>query len=75
MTAPPLHAPDPSVSQVLIKLGEMSAQLAAISEQLKSIPDHEARLRKLEAWRYGLPLAGVMAVGSMGLTVYELLHR
>lgn len=72
MTAPP---PDPTVAQVLVKLGEMSAQLAVISEQLKAVPDHESRIRKLEQWRYGLPFAGLLAVSSMALTVWGLLRH
>jgi hypothetical protein len=35
-------------AQILLKLGEMGAQLAVISEQLKDIPDHEHRIRLLE---------------------------
>lgn len=73
MTAP---QPDPgSLSQILLKLGEMSTQLAVISEQLKAVPDHESRIRSLEKWRYGLPLSGLLAVGSAALSVYTVLHH
>lgn len=60
MTAPP---PDATIAQVLIKLGEMSAQLAAMTEQLKTIPDHEARLRALERFRFTLAGAVIAVSG------------
>ena len=72
MTSP---SPDPTIAQVLLKLGEMSTTLAVICEQLKAVPDHEARIRKLEQWRYGLPLSGVLAVASIALSLYQAMHR
>lgn len=63
------------LSQILVEQGKQGTQLAVIIEQLKAIPDHESRIRKLEQWRYGLPLAGVMALGSMALTVWGLLNH
>ena len=74
MTGP--QSPDPgAVSQVLLKLGEMSAQLAVIVEQLKAVPDHESRIRKLEQWRYGLPFAGLLAIASLAISAYGWLHK
>lgn len=37
------------VSQLLIEQGRITAQLAVVIEQLKAIPDHEQRLRVVEA--------------------------
>jgi len=63
-------------AQVLIKLGEMGAQLAVITEQLKSIPDHEQRLRALERARWPLPtVAGIAAVGSAVAAWVAVAHR
>ena len=31
----------------------------------KFIDDHEVRLRRLEAWSYGIPVAALIAIGSM----------
>lgn len=48
-------------AQVLMSLGKIEVQLAVINEKLNSIPDHEARLRRLERFRYmwvGLSSAG-----------------
>jgi hypothetical protein len=73
MNAP---APDSNsmLAQILIKQGEMGTQLAVITEQLKAVPDHENRIRSLERWRYGLPLAGVLAIGSTAISIYAALH-
>lgn len=75
MTMPP-DGSERSYDQILIKLGEMGAQLAVISEQLKAIPDHEARLRKLEAARWPLPtVAAVAAVGAAVAAWVSVLHH
>lgn len=50
MTAPQVSQATPDMTgQVLIKLGEMSAQLAAMDIKLSALPDHEQRIRVLEA--------------------------
>lgn len=70
------HPPQASTNDaILLKLGEMGAQLAVITEQLKDVPDHETRLRALEKWRYGLPFAGLLAIASAGLSVWATLHH
>lgn len=56
-----------TAAAILVKLGEMGAQLAVIGEQLKSIPDHEQRLRALERARWPWPT--VAAVGAVGAAV------
>lgn len=45
MTSPQQTA---TSDQILIKLGEMSAQLAVVVEKLNALPDHEIRLRALQ---------------------------
>ena len=68
--------PDPgALSQILLKLGEMGSQLAVMGEKLNAIPDHESRIRKLEAWRYGLPLAGLLAIASIVISAYGWLRK
>lgn len=74
MTTPPAPASDNS-AQILIKLGEMAAQLAVMGEQLKSITDHEQRIRALERWKYSLPVALLMALTSVALTAYGAVHH
>lgn len=59
-------------AQILIKLGEMGAQLAVISTQLQAIPDHEQRLRALERARWPLPaVSALCAVVAVIATVVE----
>ena len=52
------------LSQILIEQGKQAVTLARIEEQLKAVPDHEKRLRKLEqfSWR----LAGASTLGGIG---------
>jgi hypothetical protein len=40
---------DGMLAQILLKQGEMGTQLAVISEKLSDLPDHEQRIRTLEA--------------------------
>lgn len=74
MSHPQPADPTAMLSQILLKQGEMGTQLAVISEQLKAVPDHESRIRKLEQWRYGLPLSGLLAVASIAISVYQAMH-
>src|SRR5262249_26329974 len=66
---------DGALAQILLAIGEMKTQQAVMLEILKAIPDHESRIRKLEAWRYGLPIAGLVSAGSAGLAIYSTVHR
>lgn len=56
------------------KLETVQLQLAVISEQLRQVPDHEIRLRAMERWRYGLPLAGLLSAASMAVAAYGWLR-
>lgn len=75
MTAPVLPPSSDPTSQILVELGKINVTLAIISKTLDAIPDHEQRIRKLEAWRYGLPMTGLVAVASLALGVYEVMHH
>jgi hypothetical protein len=52
-TVPTVSVPAAQVTivDVFAKQVEMGAQLAVIHEQLKQLPDHEQRIRQLEAAR------------------------
>jgi len=65
---------DGILAQILLKQGEMNTQLAVIIEQLKTIPDHESRIRALERFRY--TIAGVSFIGGAlsGFAGYWLGH-
>jgi hypothetical protein len=70
------QVPDTAMlAQIFAKLGEMGEKLAAIGETLKAVPDHEARIRALERWRYSLPLAALAALGSAGLALASFLRH
>lgn len=54
---------------------KMGAQLAVITDRLGQLPDHESRLRKLEAWKYALPPAMLTGLGSFALSVWTIVHH
>lgn len=45
-------------------------RLARLEERVGAVPDHESRIRVLERWKYGLPLAGLTAVISAGISAW-----
>lgn len=55
---------------VVITAREIYDQITGLSAKVDSIlatnrtDDHEARLRRLEQWRYALPTSMVLAIGS-----------
>lgn len=60
---------------VFAKQIEMSAQLAVLGEQMKQLPDHEARLRVLERFRFTV-LGAAALISALGTWVGILLsHR
>jgi len=53
-------------SQILVELRELRIQVAVLTEQLKSVPDHEDRLRALERRVWAIPsVATVIAVAAL----------
>lgn len=67
-------------AQILIKLGEMGAQLAVISQQLTTVTaaqsDHEQRLRTLERRQWPLPtLAALAAVIAAVVAVLAYMRK
>jgi hypothetical protein len=77
MTTPPAPvSSDAMLAQVLLKLGEISTDVAVIKNDLKDLPDHEVRIRSLETSRAKIYGAAALmsiifsALGSwIGLTV------
>lgn len=37
--------------------------------------DHEDRLRMLERWRYALPMTLLIAIGSIGIALAQVVHK
>lgn len=60
----------------VVRLADIYAEQIRTSERvrliLEQLPDHEARLRSLERWRYSLPLAagGIIASVVLALAGY-----
>lgn len=56
---------------LLTKLDAIATKLAEMDRRFEKISDdHEARLRRLEAWSYALPVSLVLAVGSVGTSLF-----
>ncbi len=64
-----------NVLDVFTRVVEMQVQLAAISQQLTDLPDHEARLRILERFRYTLAGFALVAGGLSGYVGYLVGRR
>jgi hypothetical protein len=52
----------------------VQAEVAELHKAVECLPDHERRIRTLEAWRYAIPTAAVIAVGSVIIAVIENTH-
>lgn len=50
-------------------LQEIRDSVIRIEEQVKALPDHETRIRALEAWRWGL--VGVTGLLTTGFTFWS----
>lgn len=46
-------------------------KVTTLVEQAKAVPDHETRLRALERWRYGIPVAGVTAAVAATISAFS----
>lgn len=69
---PIMPAQQISLLDIYTKQIEMSSDLRTLKETL---PDHESRIRALEKWRYGLPIASLLAIASAGLSAWAALHH
>lgn len=57
------HAAEDPIATVVALLEE---KFKSLDRKLDKVTDdHEARLRRLEAWSYGIPVAALIALGSM----------
>jgi len=59
-----------TIDTILVKVGEIQTVLAVVDERTKRIDDHENRLRRLERWMYGLPIAALLALAALALDLY-----
>jgi hypothetical protein len=56
-------------------LGQMDAQQTTNGNVTRELADHEGRLRALERWRYALPTATLLGIGSAALAVLGYFHH
>ncbi len=78
LPAPVIPASPVTILDVYTKQVELGAQLAVIHEQLKAIPDHEARIRRLEEAKariYGAALAISLIVSAAGTWIGVMVTR
>lgn len=61
-----------TLKDVYVELMKIKESLLKVEEGVRSIPDHETRIRSLEKWRYGLPVSMVMALVSIAVAVISL---
>lgn len=57
------------------KLGDISDSMIRMEERVSVLPDHEARIRMLEKFRYSLMGAAVLAGTSAGIISALLTQR
>jgi hypothetical protein len=71
-----IEGADPTIrlADLYAKQIETTTKLAVIAEQLQAIPDHEARIRALERWRYSMPIALLAALASAGAAIASAVH-
>jgi hypothetical protein len=78
------------IREVANKIDLMREQLIRMDERMNMVQDHEIRLRTieqfnvadhggrigaLEKWRYALPASLVLAIGSIGASLLQLLGK
>ena len=61
-----------TLKDIYVELRRLQDTVAAMTPQSVQINDHEGRLRALERWRYALPTSLLLALGSSGLAVAEI---
>lgn len=54
-----------TVRDVYEAVHRLEAQVAELTAIAKALPDHESRLRRLEAWKNAIPPAIVIAAASL----------
>jgi hypothetical protein len=66
---------DGMLGQILVQQGVMGEKLAVITTKLEAVPDHEARIRALEKWKYSLPITLLLAIVSVALTILGYVRK
>lgn len=62
-----------TLKDVYIELRRLQDTVASITPQATQLADHENRIRAGERWRYSLPVSLMLAIGSSGVAIAELI--
>lgn len=60
------------VAEIRTDVKGLKAEAARLAALPDTAQDHETRLRRIEVWMYGIPVAGIVAISS--LAVAALTH-
>lgn len=60
-----------SLKDIYIEMVKLRDAVHDLSDPVKDIADHEQRLRALERWRYAVPPALLLAIGSTIAAIIE----
>ena len=71
----PLVTPKDIYREVVRLVGHMEGINARNKAADELHKDHEARLRMLERWRYGMPASIILGLGSAGIAIASILHH
>lgn len=64
-----------TLKDVWIEVRRLQDTVALMTPQATTLADHEVRIRSGERWRYSLPISLLLAMGSTGIAVAELITR
>ena len=53
----------------------IATDVQELKSQVQSVPDHEARIRTLEAWKNAIPPTMILAVVSIVVAIIESVRR
>lgn len=66
-----------TLKDVWIEVRRLQDTVSLMTPQATQLADHENRIRAGERWRYALPISVLMAIGSSGVAIADLItnHR
>jgi hypothetical protein len=57
--------------EVVASRADIQSVTRTVADEKERTDDHEARIRAIERWKYALPIASLLAVGSTVATFYS----
>jgi len=72
VTAKDIHEKVTEIAENVHELkATQAATLGRVTDQVARINDHEDRIRRLEAWRYALPVSALAAIVSAVVAISQ----